>query len=87
MGAVLLDFFGRRALLTDEGWAHIVGRRPYMADFRPEIAETLGGRRKSGGLAPSRKLPVFITSGTMEPPSATRGWAWWSKFCPPRLSW
>ena len=42
-GAVLLDFFGRRALLTEEGWAHIVGRRPYMADFRPEIAETLGG--------------------------------------------
>lgn len=40
---MLLDFFGRRVLLTDEAWAHIAGRRPYMADFRTEMAETLRG--------------------------------------------
>ena len=40
---MLLDFFGRRVLLTDEAWAQIIGRRSYMRDFRPEIAETLRG--------------------------------------------
>ena len=38
---MLQDLFGRRILLTDEGWAHIIGRRRYMADFRDEIGETL----------------------------------------------
>ncbi len=38
---MLEDSFGRRIQLTDEGWAHIIGRHHYMADFRDEIGETL----------------------------------------------
>ena len=41
MPEILEDIVGRRIQLTEEGWAHIIGRRRYMADFRNGIGETL----------------------------------------------
>ena len=41
MPEILEDLFGRRILLTDEGWNHILERHHYMIDFRDEIGQTL----------------------------------------------
>lgn len=41
MPDVFEDIYGRRILLTDEGWEHIVAEHEYMVYFSAEIGETL----------------------------------------------